>query len=389
MRKYLNPKNPLTHLLIVILVNTILLSFQVKKESGRSLFSSAVLTITTPMQSAFDFSLEWLGDKWNEYFYIRNSNLENARLRKEITRLRHELALSGHKDEQIKKLEKLLRFHRNVKYRNEPAQLIGLSPSKQNRVIFINKGSRAGVQQFQPVITEGGVAGIILNTTPFTSQVLLVNDGNSAVSVITEKSRERGIAYGYNEDTLEVEYIHKRAIVEKGERLLTSGLDGIFPPDLEVGTITEIRNKDELFLEVLAKPAVDLRHLETMVVLIKDIRPLEIRYEAETPEELSDEEVPDKQARETDTENKKKPSQKIEKQEEKKDSSVKPEIQSPPANADETKTDEKMDDTSKEAEQQTEKAEETKTENNKKKDDTSKQNNDDTNSDDSDNEEEE
>jgi len=274
MKKFLNRKSVLIHITAILLIQIIIISFQSTQSSGRSLFSTVAIGITTPFQSGAKFSLEWIAEKWNTYFNLKNSNVENAKLKREIINLKQKITLMGKHESRITQLEKLLEFQQHVEFLTEPARVIGWSPSLQNSTVFINKGSSANILRFQPTINEHGVLGIVLNTTPLTSQVQLLTDRNSAAAVITDNSRIMGVIRGRGNDALELLYVDRRSNIQLGEKVLTSGLDGIFPPDLLIGEISKIEIKNELFLEVTVTPAVDFRQLETMLIILKDITPL-------------------------------------------------------------------------------------------------------------------
>jgi len=123
------------------------------------------------------------------------------------------------------------------------------------------------------VITPDGVVGKIIDAYPNTSQVLLLTDRGSGVGA---KFADSGIQHpvgGVGEAMLAMKYVPNDDEVNVGARVVTSGTDRIFPRDLPVGTITEVRPGGQGFKQVRVKPAANLEKLEEVLVLLT-LRPL-------------------------------------------------------------------------------------------------------------------
>lgn len=269
MIEFIKKHKTISNLILVLLSLLIIISLQVKNKNDRTILGELVFAIVSPIQSGMDFSLRWIADGWNNYVYLKNLNEENIRLRERLIKAEQQLVIKGELESRVQKLEELLEFKKAQKFQSEPAQVVGLSTSLQYRTVTINKGSSAGIERFDPVINNEGLVGMIAYNGPFTSQVQLLLDKNTAVSIIAEKSRARGILSGAEEDLLTIDYVDKLEPISMGEKILTSGMDGIYPPGLLVGTVIHITRGDELFLHVTVKPTVDFKHLENLIVLKK------------------------------------------------------------------------------------------------------------------------
>jgi rod shape-determining protein MreC len=246
----------------------------VKDSSDRPLIAGLVVLILTPAQSATDISLKWIADKWNKYVWLRNKEDENRILRDKICKLEEEIILHGRMETRLRTLEGLLRFKSETAYETEPAIIIGLGSSVQYKTVFINKGGSAGLKKYQPVINNQGLVGMIVLTTPFTSQIQLLTDSNTAVSVVTEKSAVRGILTGWSDDFLIINYIDKHEKIIIGEKVITNGLDEIFPYGLLVGTISETADGSDIFLRVVVKPAVNFKHFDSVLIIKNKVIPV-------------------------------------------------------------------------------------------------------------------
>jgi rod shape-determining protein MreC len=122
------------------------------------------------------------------------------------------------------------------------------------------------------VITPDGVVGKVIEAYPNTSQVLLLTDRESGVGA---KFADSGIQHpvgGVGEPMLAMKYVPNDDEVNVGARVVTSGTDRIFPRDLPVGTITEVRPGNQ-FKQIRVKPAANLEKLDEVLVLLT-LRPL-------------------------------------------------------------------------------------------------------------------
>lgn len=123
--------------------------------------------------------------------------------------------------------------------------------------LLINQGDSAGLFRSQSIIDAQGLIGQLVRVGPWSSEVMLITDPEAAVPVEVVRSGVRSIAVGMGyEDELELPLLPATADVQPGDLLVTSGLGGVFPAGIPVGTITERRrNPDELLAFVRARPA--------------------------------------------------------------------------------------------------------------------------------------
>lgn len=274
MKRFFLRHKILANISLILLVQILLLSFQVKDSSDRPLIAGLVALILTPAQSAADISLKWVANKWNKYVWLRNKEDENRILRDKICKLEEEIILQRRMETRLRTIEGLLRFKAETAYETEPAIITGLGSSVQYKSVFINKGESAGLKKYQPVINNQGLVGMIVLTTPFTSQIQLLTDSNTAVSVVTEKSAVRGILTGWSDDFLVINYIDKHEKIIIGEKVITNGLDEIFPYGLLVGTISKTADGSDIFLIVVVKPAVNFKHVDSVLIIKNKVIPV-------------------------------------------------------------------------------------------------------------------
>src|SRR5215475_13882808 len=148
------------------------------------------------------------------------------------------------------------------------ARVIATSPDANSAVVFIDRGQRAGIKKNMGVITPDGVVGKVLEAFSETSQVLLVTDRDSGVGAMIEETRIQSPVKGLGEPLLNMSYVSNDDEVKVGEHVVTSGMDRIFPRDLPVGTIIEVKQGSPPFKFIRVRPAAQIEKLEEVIVLL-------------------------------------------------------------------------------------------------------------------------
>jgi len=120
-------------------------------------------------------------------------------------------------------------------------------------------------------VTPLGVVGQVVGVTPYAAKVLLLTDPNSGIDVLVQRTRSRGIVSGSLDSGTVLKYVKRSEDVQEGDRLMTSGIDGIFPKGMMVGTVIKVRKQNIglfQFIEVL--PAVQTSRIENVLVVAGD-----------------------------------------------------------------------------------------------------------------------
>jgi rod shape-determining protein MreC len=262
-------KNLIT-LVVILFAQVLGLAIQVKRtsesESNRLIRIWAVSAVT-PFEKAINWVQNGTWNIWHNYFYLRGVRAENRALKAQIEQLRLEQARLGDDAAQARRLQALLAFKEQYIEKTVPAQVIGTSGSEQSRSVFIDKGKHDGIEPNMAVITADGIVGKVLTVFPTTSQVLLISDQSSGAGGILEKSRLQGIVKGTSSGQVVLEYVMSDEQVQPGDRVLTSGGDGIYPKGLPVGAVTKVSPGHELFLNIHLQPSANLSKLEEVLVI--------------------------------------------------------------------------------------------------------------------------
>jgi len=134
---------------------------------------------------------------------------------------------------------------------------------------MIDKGASDGLSKGSPVLVSEGIVGQIINVSKNYSRVLLITDRNSAVDALVQNSRVRGIVKGNSEDNCSFVYALRKDEVTKGEMIVSSGLDQVFPKGLRIGRILNVTKvHSQLFQDITIETSVDFDKIEEVLVLI-------------------------------------------------------------------------------------------------------------------------
>ena len=228
------------------------------------------LEVIGPFQTVISKVSNYAGGFWEKYTSLFSVREENAQLRQEL--LQYKTANIEYREAVATnvRLQKLLELKESLPPPTLTAEIVGKDPSLWFRTLTINRGSSDGVQKGMPVVTVEGVVGQVLTSSPNYSKVLLATDPNSALDVITQKTRVPGIVKGLGREAFGLHYVLKSAEVEKDDYVLTSGLGGVFPKGLMVGTVSEItKSRRGMFQNIEIEPAVDFSQLEYLIIIMK------------------------------------------------------------------------------------------------------------------------
>ena len=135
--------------------------------------------------------------------------------------------------------------------------------------MIISKGLTAGVGHGQPVVDAAGLVGQVTRVYPWASQVTLITDKDMTVPVQVMRSGVRGVLYGSGSDgVLELKFMPFSADIQKGDKLVTSGIDGTYPAGLPVAMVQEVeRNAAFMFARITAQPAAGVNRYRQVLVL--------------------------------------------------------------------------------------------------------------------------
>jgi rod shape-determining protein MreC len=266
----------------VIILQVVLLAVQIKRDSQGRLLRVWTVGAVSPFERAGAKGIGNIRGTWSHYFALQNTSRENEQLRRENDELKMKVNQLQSKAAEADRLSALLNFRQAQ--RNVPmlaARVIGTSADTASQTVYLDRGERDGIRRNMGVITPDGVVGKVIESYRDTAQVLLLTDKDSGVGAMLADSRIQSPVGGTGEPLLSMKYIPTDDTVNVGDHVVTSGMDRIFPRDLPVGVVTEIKT-GRPFQHVRVRPAANLQRLEEVIVLLT-LHPLEQKKETPAP----------------------------------------------------------------------------------------------------------
>jgi rod shape-determining protein MreC len=169
-------------------------------------------------------------------------------------------------------LRRLIGAAERVDVRAAPAEVLYASRDPYAHKVFIDRGSQHGVRPGSPVADENGVVGQVTRVHPMLSEVTLLTDQDHAIPVQVVRNGLRAIAFGGGPSgMLELRFMGANAEIQNGDRLVTSGIDGTYPPGLPVALVERIeRDAEHSFARVICKPAAGIDRGRFVLVLANE-----------------------------------------------------------------------------------------------------------------------
>lgn len=232
---------------------------QAPETTQKSVISAALASVFYPAQMVISSVDEF-----------RSVAHENEMLKEENARLRQETYYASEALQELARLHALVRFDDKWDYPIVTARVVGHNPGRFLTTLVINRGTSRGVKEDMPVFSMNGLVGKVSKATLTHSRVQLLVDPNLKLSVLERRTRVVGFLESVDGRTLSA-MIPTHAGVKVGDTLITSGLGGIFPKGIPVGTVTQIRPSDLEVMQLMdVMPFQEFSSLEEVFVMGKE-----------------------------------------------------------------------------------------------------------------------
>ena len=176
------------------------------------------------------------------------------------------------------RLRALLDLRPALAVRSRTAEVLYEATDPYSRKVFIDRGSTQGVLLGSPVINDAGVLGQVTRVYPLSAEITLLADKDAAIPVLNPRTQQRSAAFGSGDgDLMELRFMAGNADVQPGDLLITSGVDGVYPPGLSVATVAKVDRKVDsgfarISLQTTARPD-GVRHVLVLDPLATQMPP--------------------------------------------------------------------------------------------------------------------
>lgn len=260
---------------IIIAIAVLVVSFFIFTNTplflkGYSVAKTGFGEVSGPMLRIIGKPGEFISYIFNTYIGLVRTNRENSDLRNRLARLQMENQKIPGLEHENKRLKTILNLMEQRPKTMIAARVVGEDIKNWFKCIILDKGKSSGITIKMPVITPNGLVGQVVETDRWVTKVMVINDTNSSVDVYVEGRNTRGILEGTGQTVLKLKYIRKNDEIEIGDKLITSGKDGIYPKGLAAGIVTTVnRGKPGIFSEIEVMPFNNFNILEEVLVLKK------------------------------------------------------------------------------------------------------------------------
>ena len=223
---------------------------------------SEVTDAIVPILDVAARPIDSVGDAVNSVEELVFLRQENERLRAENERLLDWRSAALHLEGENGRLRDMLNLVPDPSIRYVSARVVGDTGGTFVRSVLVNSGKAKGVIKGQAAITGEGLVGRVAEVGERSARILLITDINSRIPVIVGQFRDRAVLGGDNRDQPRLMYLAPTVHVSVGDRVMTSGHAGVFPPGIPVGVVTKVNETG-----VRVEPFVDWNHLEFVRVI--------------------------------------------------------------------------------------------------------------------------
>ncbi len=213
---------------------------------------------------------------------------ENNALKTKQLRAAPELLRLEALQEENNQLRRLLEAQERLPSKSVFAEILYAGRDPFSRKVVIDKGSQNNIQAGQPVIDDVGVIGQVTRVYLLMSEVTLLSDKDQAIPLQVQRNGLRAVAYGGAEGgMLDLRFMAANADIRNGDTLVTSGIDGTYPPGLPVATVARIeRDAAYAFAKIYLAPTAGTDRYRQVLVLSTEAKappPAEIEQPAQKP----------------------------------------------------------------------------------------------------------
>ncbi|PUA18138.1 rod shape-determining protein MreC [Glaciimonas sp. PCH181] len=202
---------------------------------------------------------------------------------KENRELRNEQAARAQQIQQAQllaveniQLRRLLGAQQQLPVKSIMSEILYDARDPFTRKIVMDRGAQQGVRTGQPVIDDAGIVGQVTRVFPFTAEVTLLTDKDQAIPVQVLRNGLRSVAYGRGQSGfLDLRFMAANADIKKDDVLVTSGIDGVYPPGLAVAKVVLVENKSaDAFAHIVCEPAAGIDRHKQLLILLVDPNPI-------------------------------------------------------------------------------------------------------------------
>ncbi|HEY9193602.1 MAG TPA: rod shape-determining protein MreC [Methyloversatilis sp.] len=232
------------------------------------LVRQALSVVATPLQIAAGMPVKGVRSAGEYFADLARLQAENARLRREQVALGTVRLRQEQLDMENTRLRSLLDMRERVQVKAQVAEVIYAVRDPFSRRVVVDKGLTQGIEPGSPVVDDIGVIGQVTRVYPLNAEVTLISDKDQALPVQIARTGVRAVMFGAGSGMLELRYLAVDVDLREGDRIVTSGLDGVFAPGLPVARVKSVdRDGSGGFVRILCAPVAGVEAHSTVLIM--------------------------------------------------------------------------------------------------------------------------
>lgn len=267
---YKNKKSGILGIVITIVILILIVIFS-NREANTSFFENVANKLVMPIQNGLTYLKNKVSGNSTFFTDINNLKKENQNLEQKNSQLEQELReLENIRTENETLKEYLGLTEKYGEYKTVPGYIIDKDISNYSKIIVINIGKKDGIEENMTVIADEGLVGHVVSVTDNTAKVRTIIDTSSSISCLMSTNKDSIVCKGTLESDTELKamYIPTNANLVQGDSVDTSGLGGIYPKGIHVGTVKKIiSTKNITDRYAIVETAVNFSKLNTVLVI--------------------------------------------------------------------------------------------------------------------------
>ena len=232
------------------------------------LVRQALSVVATPLQIAAGMPVKGVRSAGEYFADLARLQAENAQLRREQVALGTVRLRQEQLDMENTRLRSLLDMRERVQVKAQVAEVIYAVRDPFTRRVVVDKGLTQGIEPGSPVVDDIGVIGQVTRVYPLNAEVTLISDKDQALPVQIARTGVRAVMFGAGSGMLELPYLAVDVDLREGDRIVTSGLDGVFAPGLPVARVKSVdRDGSGGFVRILCVPVAGVEAHSTVLIM--------------------------------------------------------------------------------------------------------------------------
>jgi rod shape-determining protein MreC len=257
----------------------------------------AFIAALHPLEVVANAPSEWMRDS-KKYFSAHNQLVqENYALKQQAFEQKVTLQRLNTIEAENTHLRTLLNGNIPIQPKAILGEISHMGRDPFTHTVVVNRGSQHNIKAGQAVVDSKGVIGQVTRVYPFTSEVTLITDKELSIPIQIERNQLRAIAFGEGNNTLDIPYLPTNVDIKVGDKLVTSGIDGVYPAGLAVATVTAIlQNPESPFAKIVSTPVAEVNnHLQLLLLALPEAKENEPAPDAAPNEQQSADQKPSEQ----------------------------------------------------------------------------------------------